>query len=405
MSQPVQLSDVAIVFNGKTPAVAEQRTQGHPVLKVRDVDDVGCFRGDFENFVDRSLAEAFRKKWIESGDTLILNAAHNSDYVGSKTYYASAAVSGAMPTGEWLVVRARPETASKRYLYYWLTSPKSRSHIRDRVRGIHLYPKDVAELRLSLPPLSQQEHIAAVLDKADAIRCKRREALKLTDEFLRSSLLDVALRVRDGSLAGRIESLGNLLSKNENAIRTGPFGSDLLHSEFATAGIPVVGIENAVTNRFRWTEPRCISAAKYQDLRRYRIFPGDVIVTIMGTTGRVCVAPSDLPECISTKHLCVMTPNRDKVTSNYLWASLLFDPFVRRQAAQAGKGAIMEGWNMTIVKSLDIAIPSSTTLNRFDAAVNRCETIRARHELALAESENLFRSLTSRVFSGELGGI
>lgn len=303
-------------------------------------------------------------------------------------------------------LRARADVLEPRFLWHWLGL--AAAELSRKAKGAtfkQVTREDIAELPFPDIAPPEQRRIAAVLDKADAIRRKRREALRLTDEFLRSTLLDVALRVRDGSLAGKIEPLSNLLSKNENAIRTGPFGSDLLHSEFATTGIPVVGIENAVTNRFRWTKPRCISAAKYQELRRYRIFPGDVIVTIMGTTGRVCVAPRDLPECISTKHLCVMTPNRDKVTSNYLWASLLFDPFVRSQAAQAGKGAIMEGWNMTIVKSLDIAIPSSTALNRFDAAVNRCESIRARHELALAESEDLFRSLTSRVFSGELGAV
>ena len=43
------------------------------------------------------------------------------------------------------------------------------------------------------------------------------------------------------------------------------------------------------------------------------MFPRDVLVTIMGTVGRVAVAPDDLPICMSTKHLCVITPERDNV--------------------------------------------------------------------------------------------
>lgn len=263
---------------------------------------------------------------------------------------------------------------------------------KDRLLGLSLF----------LPERHEQERIAMLLDQADAIRRKRREAIELADEFLRSTFLDIALRVRDNSLTGNVEPLSALLANSDNSIRTGPFGSDLLHSEFGPTGVPVIGIENAVTNRFRWTAPRCISTQKYQDLRRYRIFPGDVILTIMGTTGRVAIAPDDLPECISTKHLCVMTPDRNKVTSSYLWASLLFDPVVRRQAAQAGKGAIMEGWNMTIVKSLEIAVPSPTVLARFDSTVNLCEAVRSRYEILQKESENLFQSLASRAFSGEL---
>lgn len=48
----VALSDVAEVFNGKTPSKAEQRGEGHPVLKIRDVSEFGKFRGKHESFVD-----------------------------------------------------------------------------------------------------------------------------------------------------------------------------------------------------------------------------------------------------------------------------------------------------------------------------------------------------------------
>jgi type I restriction enzyme S subunit len=256
--------------------------------------------------------------------------------------------------------------------------------------------------RIPLPSLPEQQRIVTLLDKADAVRNRRREAVSLADDLLRSVFLNISHGIRDGTISGQIKNIGSLLSEGANPIRTGPFGSDLLHSEFTRHGVPVLGIDNIVTNRFRWTEPRCISFEKYQTLKRFRVFPQDVIVTIMGTTGRVCVAPDDLPECISTKHLCVLTPNPSKVSSLYLWASLLFDPAVRKQTAQAGKGAIMEGWNMSIVRELEVAIPDSRTLERFDATAKLIECLRARNEALEFESEQLFGSLSSRAFNGEI---
>jgi type I restriction enzyme S subunit len=397
-----RLGDVANIFNGKTPSVAEQRAEGHPVLKIKDVDENSCFRGAFESFVDPKLAAAFSGKFLELDDTLILNAAHNSAYVGSKTYLATEEVEGALPTGEWLVVRGDTRKASKKFLHHWLTSGQTRNHLRDLVKGIHLYPKDVANLPIELPPLEQQKHLAAILDRAQAICRKRREALRLSEDFLRSAFLEIAQGVRIGTLPGQIKTIGSLLSAEGASMRTGPFGSDLLHSEFTSQGVPVIGIENVVTNRFRWTEPRCISLDKYLSLKRFRVFPGDVIVTIMGTTGRVGIAPADLPECISTKHLCVLTPDKNKVSSLYLWASLLFDPVVREQAAQAGKGAIMEGWNMGIVRDLQIAVPAPGASERFDSTAKRVECLRSRHEALELESEQLFGSLSSRAFNREL---
>ena len=56
---------------------------------------------------------------------------------------------------------------------------------------MHLYPKDVARLRIPLPPLAEQKRIAGILDAADALRAKRREALAQLNTLLQSIFLDM----------------------------------------------------------------------------------------------------------------------------------------------------------------------------------------------------------------------
>jgi type I restriction enzyme S subunit len=68
----VNLGDVAEVFNGKTPAKSDQRDDGFPVLKIRDVDEYGQFRGECESFVDLAFADKYRSKWIKINDIMIL---------------------------------------------------------------------------------------------------------------------------------------------------------------------------------------------------------------------------------------------------------------------------------------------------------------------------------------------
>ncbi|WP_295460898.1 restriction endonuclease subunit S, partial [uncultured Thiodictyon sp.] len=191
MTELFRLAEVATVFNGKTPSKAEQRETGFPVLKIKNVSENGEFRGTFTSFVDETLAKKYSARWVKSGDTLILNAAHNADYVASKLFLASNKVEGTLPTGEWLLVRPDTQKIIPEYLHYWLRSPETCKTIRFIVKGIHLYPKDVAELTLHIPPIPEQRRIVDILSRAEGIVRLRREAQKKAAEIIPALFIDM----------------------------------------------------------------------------------------------------------------------------------------------------------------------------------------------------------------------
>lgn len=259
------------------------------------------------------------------------------------------------------------------------------------VKGITL---DVLrELEVPLPPRKEQQRIAVILDKADSLRHKGQEAICLAEEFLRSAYLDLAKKHPDRT------SVESVLANIPNAARTGPFGSQLLVSEFTETGIPVLGIDNVVSNSFTWGARRFVSPEKYAELERYTVRPGDVMVTIMGTTGRVAVAPDDLPLCISTKHLCTLTLDQHKMRPSYLWACLRWDPEVRAQTQREAKGAIMEGWNMGIVKGLMVSKPPMDAQLKFEALLARISSFSQNAGKAAEETDALIASLSSKYLS------
>lgn len=304
-------------------------------------------------------------------------------------------------SGEWIVFR--DTRFDPGYLRHLLTCDEFHRQFMQTVSGIggsllRARPAEVAKIKAYLPPIQEQKHIASILDKADSLRRKRQESIRLTDELIRSAYLDLAKKYPDRA------SVASILANIPNAARTGPFGSQLLVSEFTESGIPVLGIDNVVSNAFTWGARRFISPEKYAELERYTVRPGDVIVTIMGTTGRVAVAPDELPLCISTKHLCTLSLDHKKMRPSYLWACLRWDPEVRAQTKRESKGAIMEGWNMGIVKDLLVSKPPMGAQLKFEELLARISNFTKSTENAARNTDALLASLSSKYFSSPHAG-
>lgn len=293
-------------------------------------------------------------------------------------------------TSELVPLRPDQNLVTREYLAAYLRSPKFLAWVDQQVDGAKMprvSMKVFWDYEINLPSLDEQRRIAAILEKANSLRRKRQDAIRLADDFLRSAYLDLAAKN-----PGRA-SVESVLADIPNAARTGPFGSQMLVSEFTETGIPVLGIDNVVSNSFTWGIRRFVSPEKYKQLQRYTVRPGDVMVTIMGTTGRVAVAPHDLPVCISTKHLCTMSLDQQKMFPSYLWACLRWDPDVRAQTKMESKGAIMEGWNMGIVKGLLVSKPPMEVQFKFDAMLGRMNNFVRKASKAAGETDALIAAL------------
>src|SRR5690606_30956314 len=200
------------------------------------------------------------------------------------------------------------------------------------VKGIRL--DQLTGAPVLLPTLPEQRRIAEVLDAVDQA-IQQTEALIAKLEQVKAGLLHDLLtrgldehgelrdpvahpeQFRDSPL-GRIpkpwsiEPIAALLADVEPAMRSGPFGSELLASELVSEGIPLLGIDNVYPERFVSRYIRFVSRSKFLQLRRYAVRPNDVMITIMGTVGRSCLVPEGIGDALSSKHVWTLTldPNR-----------------------------------------------------------------------------------------------
>lgn len=348
------------------------------------------------NWSSRRMVPATQKQLdrclLAPGDVLF-NATNSPELVGKSALFLGAE-EPVVFSNHFLRLRTNPDLLNAGYLAHWLRSQWVKGTFQRLcnawVNQASVRKESLLDIELSPPPLNQQSRIANMLDKVDSLRRKQQEVSRLADQFLRGAYLDLALR---SPARAPVEFL---LAEVPNAARTGPFGSQLLVSEFTESGIPVLGIDNVVSNTFKWAAPRFISAKKYSELERYTVRPGDVMVTIMGTTGRVAIAPDDMPTCISTKHLCTLTLDRKKMLPTYLWACLRWDPEVHAQTRREAKGAIMEGWNMGIVKGLLVNAPPMAAQLKFEEIAGRIKRMSSAQALAAKGTDELMASLSAK---------
>jgi type I restriction enzyme S subunit len=306
---------------------------------------------------------------------------------------------------EFHVLRPGPRIDG-RYLFYMIWNDRFRHAAEQNMTGSagqKRVPRDfVGRFQIPVPPLTDQRRIADILDRVDAIRRKREAAIAAAEQLLHGGFMTTVGPAAAGYKQWRESAIEALVEDRPGAMRTGPFGSDLKHSEFVDAGIAVLGIDNAVQNRFAWDERRFITPEKYEQLRRYSVQPGDVIITIMGTTGRSAVVPDDIPPAITTKHLATLTLDRNKAEPEFVSQAIHRHPEVLAQINQSHRGAIMAGLNLGLIKSLRLRVPPIDVQRGFTTLTQRIRATEARLRCASEVSDTLYHSLVQRAFRGEL---
>ena len=287
------------------------------------------------------------------------------------------------------------------FLYFYFNSPNFQDQ-KDRfcTGATQKAINNTKFKEITIPEISleDQKRLVSSLREADKIGKNRRKAIALLDQYLKSVFLEMFGETAENYKKWETIEMQDLAEKKKGSMRTGPFGSDLKHSEFVDEGIAVIGIDNAVQNKFAWDERRFITKEKYQKLKRYTLYPDDVIITIMATTGRSAVIPQDIPLSINTKHLASITLDRNKANPYFISYSIHSNPLITKQIGQKNRGAIMAGLNLGIIKKLKLKYPPIKLQNKFAEILQKTEKIKQSMFSQSAELDTNFNALMQGAF-------
>ena len=333
-------------------------------------------------------------KELRPGDILISSA--NSwalvgrvSYIGELGYRATAG-------GFIGVVRAKTHT-NPRFLYHWLNSPKSQHLLRHCGRQTtnisNLSVPRFKELKFPEINSDEQRRIAAILDKADAIRRKREQALDLADEFLKSVFQEMFGDPGSNPMNYPVENFESLL--------TIPLRNGISPASRGTVSARVLTLTAITSDRFNGKYAKegkflvAISPKDTVSASDFYICRGNGSPDLIG---KGFFADRDIPGTAFPDTMIAAKPNPNKVTRAFL-ESLWNSPFVRNQileAARTTNGTFKI--NQTAAGAIKIPLPPPDDQLRFQTIVDQVAGSNAK----LAYGDDLFFALSQRAFRGEL---
>lgn len=286
---------------------------------------------------------------------------------------------------------------------FWADLGKRASGMGDRRRT--LTPQALLACEIPLPPLPEQRRVVARIEEL-AANVQHAQVLRARSDVEAAALLSAQISALfHGDRYWR--QVKDAVEERTGAVRSGPFGSQLLHEEFTQSGVAAIGTRDVQVNRFDLQSGWFVNLEKFETLRRYQVFPGDLLCTIVGgSIGRFCVVPDDVPLAFTTKHVQALTLAPDKADSTFAALMLNFHKRCRETLFAQVEGSAQPSLNAAKVLATALPLPPILEQHRMVAWLKRLqaesETLRILAAKTAAQLDALLPAILDRAFKGEL---
>jgi len=295
-------------------------------------------------------------------------------------------------------------TLDRDYLAHFLLQPAMVSIANSRAAGANLprlSPRTLAEFRIPLPSLPEQRRIAEVLDRAEALRTKRRAALAQLDSLAQSIFLDMF----GDPVANNREWPSRLVSDFVAGFES---GKSLVgdNEEGSVSPYRVLKVSAVTSLEFRPEQSKAMPP-DYVPPESHKVRAGDLLFSrantseLIGATAYVTDTP---PNLLLPDKLWRFVWHEDERAAPHFVRFLFQHPKFRREIAKraSGTSGSMKNVSQEKVLSIRVGLPPITLQQTFARRITAIEALKTTQRAALAELDALFASLQHRAFRGEL---
>jgi type I restriction enzyme, S subunit len=309
---------------------------------------------------------------------------------------------GAIASTGFTVLRSDERRLHGPYLFHWV---RGTAFIDEMVRlatgASHPAASDRVVKGSSIPipfpddprrSLAEQKRIAAIVDKADAIRRRRQEAARLADTLIPSVFYEMFGDPVLNRKGWPTRPLGEMIDFMTS-------GSRGWAAFYANSGRMFLRIQNVGRNRLLLDDVQYVQVEDSAESRRTATQPADVLVTVTADLGRTAVIPEGFGPAHINQHIVLL---RSTQIEPLFLSQFLASPAGQRQFTAKNRAAVKAGLNFDDIKSVKVVLPPRPLQTQFADAYRRIERFTADLVSRETASDTLFKSLVQRAFRGQL---
>ncbi|MEN9998853.1 MAG: hypothetical protein RI922_1843 [Bacteroidota bacterium] len=298
------------------------------------------------------------------------------------------------------IIRLKEEFVDAKYLKYFIESKNAQDQITNGkvVATIpNLSLSQISNLKIPLPPLSEQKRIADLLDTADRLRQKDKALLEKYDQLAQSLFLEMFGDPVKNDKGWEVKKLGEILKVQG--------GYSFKSSDYLNNGIRLVKIANVNFEKLIWDEIDYLPTdflTKYSD---FKLNIGDVLMALtrpiiksLGTIKAVKVTNNDVPALLNQR--VARFQNNSSYINSYFLIQLIFTNEFKYLIEKFSSTSLQPNVSNKQIESIEIGLPPLSLQNQFAEQVRLIEKQKELAKENLKKSEELFQRLMGEVFGG-----
>lgn len=365
----------------------------YPYLANRNVQWGRC---DLQDLPTMRFTESDRKRFdLRAGDLLVCEGGE----VG-RTAIWEGAIAECYFQKAIHRLRGRRPVDARFALHYmrWAADNGTFRNLTTATSIAHLTKEKLELAPFPDAPFHEQQRIATILDAADALRTKRREALAQLDSLTQAIFIEMFGDPATNPRRWSRKALGELMTE-------GPQNGLYKPASEYGSGSLILRIDGFYDGKVTGMESLKRVRLSADEIRSYGLKPGDIVinrVNSMEYLGKSAVIPPLAEAVVFQSNMMRFRANQEVANPDYVIA-FLQSGFVKSQIHTAAKHAVNQSSiNQQDVRGFQINVPPLPLQREFSVRAAAVETLKAAHRASLAEMDALFASLQHRAFRGEL---